>query len=244
MAAIASRICALEDTLAFVQRELSALKLLKTTGNGGVAMAMDTTRRLFCFWDTETNGLGKTDALRIIQLGAIMCNDQFEELGSFNEFISPGREPIDQGATAVNGISETFAKTHPMFDEVGPRFHGWIDSFESDDKLIHFIAHNGKRFDTRILYFEHARHRLVMPNNWCFTDSLQIFRDLYPDYKSYKLGKLYSGEFGEEIPDAHTALADAEAIRRLCTKHDPKMVTDKILKFKESRDAVAKRCTK
>ena len=80
-----------------------------------------------------------------------------------------------------------------------------------------------------------------LPNLFC-TDSIQVFKELFPGLENYKLGTIYSDAFKEKIPDQHTALADCKAMHRLlgCAHH--KLVRDKLFKYRESFDCVIKRC--
>lgn len=238
------RIANLEETLAFVQRELAALKTVSKSHVDAHDMEIGP-ENIFVFYDTETNGLGKTDALRIIQLGAVACNEKCEIITEFNEFCSPGREPISQGATAVNGINPEFAKTHDMFNKVGSRFIEWLDELRAKDDRLFLIAHNGKRFDSRIFYFECARNKLIIPKRVMFTDSLDFYKELYPGLSNYKLGTIFATAFPrEDFKDQHTALVDAAAMARVCREHNWKLVRDKIIKYAGSLDNLAKRCVK
>ena len=95
---------------------------------------------IVCFVFT---GLGKTDNIRICQVGAIILDQQMNYLGEFNEFVNPQRE-IDPNATAVNGITNDFVKHLDGWDKVGLEFNRWIAHY-AEGLPITLVAHNGKR---------------------------------------------------------------------------------------------------
>ena len=101
-----------------------------------------------------------------------------------------------------------------------------------------------RRFDARILTFEHNRHDLALPDNLYHTDTIEVFKELFPGLGNYKLGNVFENAFKEPIPDQHTALADCRAMQRLLGCADKKLVRDKLYKYRESFDAIVKRCLK
>lgn len=197
---------------------------------------------LYVLWDTETNGLGKTQEIRVCQVGAVALDQNMREISSFNEFVNP-LVAIDSGATAVNGIDTDFVSKKPGWDVVGRKFNEWIDMHRGDGSVI-LVGHNTKRFDARILTFEHNRHDLLLPPNLYNTDTIPVFKELFPHLSDYKLGTIYYDTFNEPIPDQHTALADVKAMQRLLDTASPKLIRDKLFKHRESFDTIVKRCFK
>ncbi len=100
------------------------------------------------------------------------------------------------------------------------------------------------RFDARILTFEHNRHDLVLPDDLYHTDTIEVFKELFPKLSNYKLGTIYEDTFHHEIPDQHTALADCRAMQRLLGTASEKLVRDKLFKSRESWDCIVKRAFK
>ena len=94
----------------------------------------------------------------------------------------------------------------------------------SSRKPLALVAHNGQRFDMKMLTEELRRRDLLLlwietlGDDSCFIDSYQVFRDpimwqgmeIRPPNK--KLGSLYRCVFDHDIATAHNAVSDAEAL--------------------------------
>ena len=105
---------------------------------------------VYVVFDFETNGLGKTEDIRVCQVGAQALNIDLHTLGTFNEFVNP-LAAIDPKASAVNGINPKFVSKCDAWDDVGDRFNKWMNSVrDSTTQPIVMLAHNGKRFDARM----------------------------------------------------------------------------------------------
>ena len=166
------------------------------------------------------------------------------EISSFNRFVNPFVK-IDPKATAVNGISQAFVEKLDGWNVVGAEFNDWIDMQRRGLLCpVTMVGHNSKRFDSRILTFEHNRHDLGLPKDLHSTDTLQVFRDLHPGLENYKLGSVYHNAFKENIPDQHTAEGDVRAMQRLLGTASPEMAREKLLMYSESWDCIVKRCMK
>lgn len=87
---------------------------------------------------------------------------------------------------------------------------GFLDFIEKHraDKRCLVAAHNGRRYDHRILHF----HGFKPPLGVEFADSLDWFKAKLPGRDSYALGKIYQHLFSVPIPAAHNALPDVYAI--------------------------------
>ena len=107
-------------------------------------------RPLYIVFDFETNGLGKTSGIRVMQVGAQALDSDFVAVSAFNEFVNP-LAAIDPSAVAVHGIKPAFANQCPAWDDVGTKFNAWMNEVCYDDaQPIVMLAHNGKRFDARM----------------------------------------------------------------------------------------------
>ena len=102
MSTVASRILHLENHIETLIAEIASLKL--ATNNTTPHVRGDVThaslyapppaaslpvKELYVLWDTETNGLGKTDGIRICQIGAIALDQTMREISTFNQFVNP-----------------------------------------------------------------------------------------------------------------------------------------------------------
>lgn len=253
MSSVQKRIAQIEGTIEGLIQELAELKVavqgdveipptLPMTIFNTQENSLPEIKELYVLMDFETGGLGKTEDIRVCQVGGIILDQEMNQLGEFNEFCNPGKK-IDESATAVNGITNEFVKLLPGWDKIGLNFHRWIAEI-AEGLPVTLVAHNGKRFDFRILAFENARHKIPnLPNLYC-SDTITTFKELYPKLKDYKLGTIYETQFKEPIEGQHTALSDCKAMLRLLQKKDHRLVRDKLFKYREAFDVVIKRCFK
>ena len=200
---------------------------------------------LHVVFDFETTGIGKTKDVRITQVGAQALRDDLTVSSTFTRFVNP-RKAISEGAAQLTGIRDEVVCDLPDWSKVGKDFAYWVQGalVDSGADDVTLIAHNGKVYDARILVFENARNGLLTPTSWFHCDSIPVFKALFPGHKSYALGKLYSEKFSKELKDAHTADADANAIRELMLIVDTDQVHAAIARNRESFSSVAKRCFK
>ena len=243
-ASLASKVVSLEAQIIAMSRELGKLKmqlgvpLERTHLKTGQPM-----KNLYVLYDFETGGLGKTSEIRVCQIGAIALNEQLERMDSFNEFVNP-LQPMDMDAVQLHGIKDSFIRKFPDWSVVGNSFSDWVHAQRGcNEKVkVYMLAHNGKRFDSRILTYENQRHDIPTLANMFSVDTISIFKKLVPDAPDGKLGSIYKHLFHEAIPDQHTALADCEAMERIVGTADYKLVCDYVFKERESWDSVTKRC--
>ena len=76
-------------------------------------------------------------------------------------------------------------------------------------------------------------------------DSIDVFKILYPNQRTYALGKLYRSIMGVDFESAHDASSDVGAMLTLMThKADAALVFDTIVAKRESINTIIKRCFK
>lgn len=202
---------------------------------------------VFIVYDFETTGLGKTNDIRIRQIGAKALNSNLAQVGVFSKFVNPG-VPTSKGAKKVCNITpenEEIVMSMPAWDITGLEFYRWCEEMRDNrhDIPLYLIAHNGKRYDARILCFENQRHSIT---DWQFNkhsvDSIELFKELYPGQSTYRLGDLYRSVIGFELKDAHDAMADVQGVVELMAQSDTDDVVKAVLCHSESFNAVLKRC--
>ena len=86
-----------------------------------------------------------------------------------------------------------------------------------------WLAHNGRSFDFKVLQGCAERVNKVIPKNVNMVDTLKLFRQLLPGYKSYSQPKLYTQIFQRNY-NAHVAIDDAKALAELCVHANSKDV--------------------
>jgi DNA polymerase-3 subunit epsilon len=112
---------------------------------------------------------------------------------------------IPEDSTRIHGVTNDMVKDAPKFSDIAPKLLEYIQ--ESDS----IITYNGKNFDIPILYIEFLRCGLVMPD--------KLILDIYEQVKLFepnqKLSSVYLRYFNEALSDAHNALADVKATKRI-----------------------------
>lgn len=155
---------------------------------------------MILFLDTETTGIGPT--ARIIQIAADLCREDGRSVATLNTLVAAGVSSHPK-ALEVHGITDEMAATG-----LDPYAAGaLVGKFVSAAGLI--IGHNIS-FDIDMCrqtfwsWQEHsntyctlakARQHLRLPNN--------------------KLGTVYRSMFNEDFADAHSAMADVQACKRV-----------------------------
>lgn len=132
----------------------------------------------FVVFDTETTGFSpKND--RLVELGAVKFRNG-KILEERTWLINPKRS-IPFYVQKVHGITPEMVKDSPTFKQVYPEFEDFI-------KGCVLMAHNAP-FDLGFMRAEILRSGETLPPNLTI-DSLRLFRNWYPNQKSYKLGDL------------------------------------------------------
>lgn len=158
--------------------------------------------RPLCSIDLETTGINHVND-RIVQVGIVKLNldgTQKEWQSLVNPLV-----PIPKEASDVHHITDEMVANAPTFQQLGP---GLFKAFEDVD----FCGYNLKAFDLPFLASEFKRINLDFDiSKYSVVDAFRLFvlktpRNLTAAVKHY---------LGEELPDAHDALADARASLRI-----------------------------
>jgi len=178
------------------------------------------------FYDTETTGLVDHKAPhtaghqpRLVQLAALLEEDGVV-IGSLSAIIRPAKGvTIDAGAAAVHGITTERALARGVrLGSVLDIFHNW--TCQADLQVGHNIV-----FDAKVMAGELHRDGLTLPAaqlvgqlpQYCtMRAATEICRLPGPrGFKWPKLSEAYYFAFAEPLVQAHDALADLRATRRL-----------------------------
>ena len=155
--------------------------------------SIDTT---YCVLDLETTGFSfRTE--KITEVG-IMKVKNGEVIDEFSCFVNP-EKPIPQRVVEVTNITDDMVKDAETIDKVMPK----ILEFVGDSVLV---AHNAD-FDIGFLKYNAKNLGLSIENT--YLDTLRLAKDLFPDYKKYKLGKI-AENLGIKVEVAHRALDDVD----------------------------------
>ena len=167
----------------------------KTVYNGK-KQSIDTT---YCVLDLETTGFSATTE-KITEIGVMKVKDG-EVIDEFSCFVNPEKH-IPERVTEVTNITDEMVKDAETIDQVFPK----LLAFLGDDKETVIVAHNAN-FDVGFL--KQNAKVLGYDFNYTYLDTLSLAKDLFPDYKKYKLGKI-AENLGIKVEVAHRALDDVD----------------------------------
>ncbi|MEY8462746.1 PolC-type DNA polymerase III [Streptococcus merionis] len=156
----------------------------------------------YVVFDVETTGLSAiyNDLIQIAASKMYKGN----VIAEFDEFINPGH-PLSAFTTDLTGITDEHVKNARPLETVLKAFHDFCDGTV-------LVAHNAS-FDVGFMNVNYQRHGLPEISQPVI-DTLELARNLYPEYKRHGLGPL-TKRFGVSLEHHHMANYDAEATGRL-----------------------------
>ena len=154
--------------------------------------------------DTETTGLDPDDGHKIIEIGCIEILNRNITNNTFHKYINPNRE-IDIEASKIHGLTNSFLKDKPAFEEIYPELREYISNSP-------IIIHNAP-FDIGFLKKEHSTTTAsddFIDNE--IIDSLKLARKISPGKKNTldALCERYSIDNSDRT--LHGALLDAKLL--------------------------------
>ena len=155
--------------------------------------------------DTETTGLEVNKGHRIVEIGCVELLERRPTGREFHCYVNPQRA-MDEGATAVSGITDDFLIDKPIFASIADELLAFIDGAE-------LIAHNAS-FDMGFLTAEFGR--LEQPVNVAervsVLDTLLLAREKYPGQKNNLDALCKRLGVDNSHRDLHGALLDAQLL--------------------------------
>ena len=162
----------------------------------GKGQDIDTT---YCVLDLETTGFSaKND--KITEIGIMKVKNK-EVIDEFSCFVNPERH-IPERVSEVTNITDDMVKDAETIDKIFPK----MLEFLGDQNETVIVAHNAN-FDVGFL--KQNAKALGYNFNYSYLDTLSLAKDLFPDYKKYKLGKI-AENLGIKVEVAHRALDDVD----------------------------------
>ena len=150
----------------------------------------------YCILDLETTGFSfRTE--KITEIG-IMKMKNGEVIDEFSCFVNP-EKPIPQRVVEVTNITDEMVKDAETIDKVFPKMMEFIG-----DSVL--VAHNAD-FDIGFLKYNAGELGYSLENT--YMDTLRLAKELFPDYKKYKLG-IIAENLGIKVEVAHRALDDVD----------------------------------
>ena len=160
---------------------------------GAKGQSIDTT---YCVLDLETTGFSATTE-KITEIGIMKFKDG-EVIDQFSCFVNPEKH-IPQRVSEVTNITDDMVEDAETIDKVFPKMLEFLE-----DSVI--VAHNAG-FDVGFL--KQNAKRLGYKFDYTYLDTLSLAKDLFPNYKKYKLGKI-ADNLGIKVEVAHRALDDVD----------------------------------
>jgi DNA polymerase III epsilon subunit-like protein len=177
--------------------------------------------------DTETTGLidqKSKDFMKqpgITQLGAIKLDSKLKEIGRFSTLVNP---ELAEGAWSKEAISVTGIGPKEVKD--APSYLGTFAPFAKFISGSLFWTGYNTGFDQDVIHYQNMRYGMERNFPWplhCI-DAMRLVSDHLNGkgkrgVKRWKLGDAYAEIMGEELKDAHDAVADcigvADIIRKI-----------------------------
>ena len=186
---------------------------------------------IYCVLDLETTGFSAVTE-KITEVG-IMKVKNGEVIDEFSCFVNP-EKPIPQRVVEVTNITDDMVKDAETIDKVFPK----ILEFLGDSVIV---AHNAK-FDVGFL--KHNAKVLGYDFDYTVVDTLTLAKDIFPNMKKYKLGKI-ADELGIVVEVAHRALDDVDTTVKVFNVMIQKLKDRGVTKLEEidtiGRDEQAKK---
>ena len=155
----------------------------------------------YCILDIETTGLSfRTE--KITELGAVIYKNG-EIIDEFECFVNP-EKPIPEEVVKVTNITDDMVKDAETIETILPKFLDFIG-----DRII--VAHNAD-FDVGFIKYNAEKIGIKLENT--YIDTLRLAKDLFPDYKKYKLG-IIAENLGIKVDVAHRALDDVITLTKV-----------------------------
>ena len=150
----------------------------------------------YCVLDLETTGFSyRTEKITEIGIMKVKNGEVIEE---FDELVNP-EKPIPLPVVEVTHITDDMVKDKPTIDVILPKALEFIG-----DSVV--VTHN-TNFD--IGWMKYNSEKLGYKFENTYLDTLRLSKQLYPDFKNYKLGTI-ADNLKIEVDVAHRALADVD----------------------------------
>lgn len=186
---------------------------------------------MLLFFDTETTGKADFKSHpsaehqpKLVQLAAILCDDDGVEHGCFSCIVKPDGYEIPIEATSIHGISTEHAIKCGVHRHQAVALFGAMLSIP----YVTTVAHNHS-FDELVMLSEFHRCGIAQTfeRTFCTMNAMTSICQLpgkYGDYKWPKLQEAHLHAFGCGFDGAHSALEDCRAAMRVFfwIKNQPK----------------------
>ena len=137
----------------------------------------------------------------------------------FNITVDPGIRPLPKPCSAdFEPLTEEKLTDAVPFHLAWTCMLNWINSCVKHNTPLLWIAHNCFKADKVMFEVETKRHKMSIPLNWYFFDTLIYCRIMIPKLPSYTLSDVYYTLMNKPIDSAHEALSDAISLSMILRK--------------------------
>lgn len=151
---------------------------------------------IYCVLDLETTGFSAVTE-KITEIGIMKLKDGVV-IDKFSTFVNPEKS-IPQRVVEVTNITDDMVKDAETIDKIFPKMLEFINGSV-------LVAHNA---DFDINFLRHNAKVLGYEFDFTYIDTLSLAREVFPDFKSYKLGRI-AKNLGIKVEVAHRALDDVD----------------------------------
>ncbi|KOF57811.1 DNA polymerase III subunit alpha [Clostridium sp. DMHC 10] len=151
---------------------------------------------IYCILDLETTGFSPVTE-KITEIGIMKYKDG-KVIDSFSCFVNP-QKPIPARVVEITNITDDMVKDAETIEQAFPKMLEFIEGSV-------LVAHNAE-FDVGFL--KHNAKVLGYDFNFSYVDTLSLAQDVFPQLKSYKLGRI-AKNLGIKVEVAHRALDDVD----------------------------------
>ena len=150
----------------------------------------------YCVLDLETTGLSPLTE-KITEIGIMKLKDG-KVIDEFSCFVNPEKS-IPAKVVEVTNITDDMVKDAETIEKVFPKMLEFIEG-----SIL--VAHNA---DFDIGFLKHNAKTLGFDFDFTYLDTLSLAKEIFPDYKTYKLGRI-AKNLGIKVEVAHRALDDVD----------------------------------
>lgn len=171
-------------------------------------------------FDTETTGMIRRDLRpddpgqpHIVQLGAILLDSGWREVGCLNVVIKPDGWEVPEAASAIHGITTEIAEKCGVTIRSALAVLGHL-SRRAELKVAHNFDFDSKVIRGELMRFDKANQGEWLEPSYCTmraTTPILKIPGNYDDYKWPKLQEVHQFAFGKPFDGAHDAMADVRA---------------------------------
>lgn len=145
-------------------------------------------------------------SMETIQIGAVLLNEEYEIIDTFNTYVKPEYGMIDTYIHGLTGIDKRDTLEAPMMNVALQQFTDWIPS--EDVKLIQWSESDKEQIQHEMIGKSIMNERLTsLEESWI--DCQKLFGDRLDPLKQYKLSDALFIAGVDVQGQEHNALSDA-----------------------------------